>query len=162
MTADLDTRRGSPEVEARRKWLKLKTRQLIKACGGLELASEVCELECRSYSAAQLSRCQNPALPDVLPLDILDCLEAHCGERIVSRALSAQPGRAGSVADLRDEASDVTEAAAELQKHVRAALSDDGEIDPREAEVLLALVQRAKGELADVEASLAVLTRRLG
>lgn len=143
----------------RRNWLKMKTRLLISACGGLELASEVCAAECRHYSVQQLSRCQNPNAPDLLPIDILDCLEAHCGKPIVSAAISNSKQRTGTVGELRDESSDVTETAAELQRHVRAALSD-GEVDPSEAAHLLELVQSAKEHLADVEACLKPLLKR--
>lgn len=145
---------------ARRNWLKMKTRQLIKACGGVKLAAEACAAECRSYSVQQLSRCQNPNAPDLLPLDILDCLEAFCGQRIVSQAMAASRARTGTTGELRDEASEVTETAAELQRHIREALADDGEIDPAEAAGLMTIVQEGKGHFADVEACLAPLLKR--
>lgn len=147
----------SPEV--RRSWLKLQTRLLIKAVGGLEVASAVCEAECRSYSVAQLSRCQTPTAPDMLPLDIVDCLESYCGQRIVSRAL-ASTVRAVSGGNLRDEASDVTEAAADLQKHVRIALADDGVISPQEAAELMQLVEKIASEAAEVKSALLPLLGR--
>ena len=40
------------------RWLKLKTRQLIAACGGLDEASRACAEGCRPYSIPHLSRCQ--------------------------------------------------------------------------------------------------------
>lgn len=144
---------------ARRNWLKMKTRQLIDACGGLDLASEVCAAECRPYSVAQLSRCQNPNAPDLLPIDILDCLEGHCGKPVVSAAISNSKPRTGTVGELRDESSEVTEAAAELQRHIRTALAD-GEIDPAEASSLLALTHEAMKQLSDVEDCLKPLLKR--
>lgn len=150
----------SSAATARRNWLKMKTRQLIKSCGGLEAASEACAAECRAYSVKQLSRCQNPAAPDLLPLDILDCLEAFCGQRIVSQAMAASRARTGTTGELRDEASEVTETAAELQRHIREALADDGEIDPVEAVGLMEIVQAGKGHFADVEACLGPLLKR--
>lgn len=150
----------SNAATARRNWLKMKTRQLIKQCGGLDAASEACAAECRPYSVKQLSRCQNPNAPDLLPLDILDCLEAFCGQRIVSQAMAASRARTGTTGELRDEASEVTETAAELQRHIREALADDGEIDPAEAVGLMEIVQAGKGHFADVEACLAPLLKR--
>ena len=145
---------------ARRNWLKMKTRQLIMACGGLDAASEACAAECRPYSVKQLSRCQNPAAPDVLPLDILDCLEAFCGQPIISQAVAASRPRTGTTGELRDEASEVTETAAELQRHIREALADDGAIDPAEAMGLMQIVQEGKGHFADVESILGPLLKR--
>lgn len=144
---------------ARRNWLKMKTRLLIKACGGLEDASEVCAAECRPYSDKQLSRCQNPNAPDILPIDIMDCLEAYCGRHIVSEAIARSTAQTGTAGELRDESSEVTETAAELQRHIREALTD-GEIDPVEAASLLDVVQVAMGHLADVEACLKPLLKR--
>ena len=146
-------------AELRRNWLKLRTRQLIRACGGLEEASKVCGAECRPYSDKQLSRCQNPRAPDMLPLDILDCLEAHCGAPIVSRELTNARMRTGTPGELRDESSEVTETAAELQRYMREALAD-GDIDPLEAAQLMEIVQRGKGHLAEVEAGLTPLLKR--
>lgn len=150
---------STPKVIARRNWLKLKTRQLIDACGSLDLASDVCATECRPYSVAQLSRCQNPNAPDLLPIDIVDCLEAHCGKPIVSATISNGRMHTGTVGELRDESSEVTEAAADLQRHIRNALTD-GEIDPAEASSLLALTQEAMKQLSDVEDCLKPLLKR--
>ncbi|WP_312126538.1 hypothetical protein [Brevundimonas sp.] len=147
------------KAQPRRNWLKLKTRLLIDACGGLELASDVCAAECRAYSVKQLSRCQNPNAPDVLPIDILDCLEAHSGRHIVSSAIGANRWRTGTAGELRDESSEVTETAADLQRHIREAMSD-GEIDAVEAERLLKIVEAGMGHLADVEACLRPLLKR--
>lgn len=146
-------------AQSRRNWLKLKTRQLIKACGGLEAASEACAAECRPYSVKQLSRCQNPSAPDLLPLDVVDCLETYCGQHVVTQAIASSKPRTGTLGELRDESSEVTETAAELQRHVREALAD-GEIDPGEAAELMEIVQRGKGHFADVEASLTPLLKR--
>lgn len=149
----------SNAATARRNWLKLKSRLLIKACGGLESASEACAAECRPYSVKQLSRCQNPAAPDLLPIDIVDCLEAYCGQHLVSQAIANSKPRTGTPGELRDESSEVTETAAELQRHVREALAD-GVIEPDEAGRLMEIVQAGKDHLADVEACLLPLLKR--
>lgn len=142
-------------------WLKLKTRQLIKANGGTEAASEICEAECRTYGAPQLSKCETAGNPAFLPLDILACLEAAAGDPIISRALCERgQGATTPKGSLTDEACDLSEAAMELQKHIRAALADDGQIDPAEASALLAKTLAAKKELAEVEALLMTLTKR--
>ena len=71
-----------------RLWLKHKTAQLILACGGLSETSRACGELARSYSVPHLSRCQNPNAPDYLPIDIVLCLEAYCGQPIVTAAMA--------------------------------------------------------------------------
>lgn len=151
---------SSHKALARRNWLKMRTRLLITACGGLEMASEVCAAECRPYSVQQLSRCQNPNAPDLLPIDILDCLEAHCGKPIVSGVIASNRSRTGAAGELRDESSEVTETAAELQRHVREALANDGEIDSAEAAILLPIAERGMSHMADVVECLKPLLKR--
>lgn len=151
---------SSHKASARRNWLKMRTRLLIAACGGLDLASEVCAAECRPYSVQQLSRCQNPNAPDMLPIDILDCLEGHCGKRFVSQAMSVAKVHTGTVGELRDESSEVTETAADLQRHIREALADDGEIDAVEAAALLAIAEQGLSHMADVVECLKPLLKR--
>lgn len=151
---------SSHKALARRNWLKMRTRLLISACGGLEMASEVCGAECRPYSLKQLSRCQNPNAPDMLPIDIMDCLEGHCGKRIVSQAVSVGKAHTGTAGELRDESSEVTETAADLQRHIREALADDGEIDAAEAAALLAIAEQGLSHMADVVECLKPLLKR--
>lgn len=136
-------------------WLKLKTRKLIAACGGLEEASRACAEGGRRYSVPHLSRCQNPETPDLLPIDIVACLEAYCGQKIVSRALFEVVRETQTVGDVRDEASEVTECAASLQRRIREALANDGVIDRREAAGIAQDVEDAMSQLRDVAACLA-------
>lgn len=137
-------------------WLKAQTRKLIKACGGLEEASRACADECRNYSVQQLSRCQNADAPDLLPIDIVACLEAYCGEPIVSRAMyDARPATASS-GELREEACDVIEAAGALFARIRAAQAD-GKICRREAAEIAAVFETLKAETREAEAALALL-----
>lgn len=113
------------------RWLKLKTKLLIKACGGLEEASAACAESCRPYSVPHLSRCQRPDGPDFLPIDIVLCLEAYCGQPIVTAAMAEARPAGDVVGCLRDEVADVIERGGDLSKAVRAAMAD-GQVDPRE------------------------------
>lgn len=151
---------SSHKALARRNWLKMRTRLLISACGGLDVASEVCAAECRPYSVQQLSRCQNPNAPDLLPIDIMDCLETHCGKPVVSAVIASSRARTGTVGELRDESSEVTETAADLQRHIREALANDGEIDATEAAALLAIAEQGLSHMADVVECLKPLLKR--
>lgn len=146
-------------MSSRRNWLKQRVRLLIAACGGLIEAEAACAAECRAYSSKQLSRCQNVRAPDMMPIDIVLCLEAYCGQPMVSRAMAEARPSTGTAGELRDEASEVTETGAELQRSIREALAD-GEIDPKEAAALLDTVQTAKSHLDDVEACLIPLVKR--
>lgn len=105
-------------------WLKLKTKQLILACGGLAEASKVCSKTARAYSVPHLSRCQNPNAPDYLPIDIVLCLEAYCGEPIVTQAMAESRPSAVAAGDLRDELSDVVETGAALISRWRGMMAD--------------------------------------
>ena len=107
------------------RWLKLKTRRLIAACGGLDEASRVCREECRPYSVPHLSRCQVPTTPDYLPIDIVLCLEAYCGEAIVTGAMAEARPTSVVAGDLRDELSDVVEGGAALTSKWRAIMADN-------------------------------------
>lgn len=133
-------------------WLKLKTRQLIKACGGLEEASRVCEADCRKYSVSHLGRCQNANEPDFLPIDIVDCLEAYCGRRIVSGAMAESRPASIAAGEFRDELSDVVEVGAALIGRYRA-LSADG-LDAADRAELRSGFDALKEEMRQVEASL--------
>lgn len=138
------------------RWLKLKTKQLIKACGGLDEASRACEESCRRYSVPHLSRCQNTAAPDYLPIDIVDCLEAYCGDPIITKAMCAARPNAVDAGDLRDELSDVVEGSAALLAHYRAAMAD-GRLDAAERadfnSALEALVEEVRQAQAAVNAA---------
>ncbi|WP_426036461.1 hypothetical protein [Brevundimonas sp. DC300-4] len=113
------------------RWLKLKTKQLIKACGGLEEASRACAESCRPYSVPHLSRCQVATAPDYLPIDIVLCLEAYCGEPIVTGAMCEARPSAVVAGNLRDELSDVVEGGAPLLGRYRAVMADR-RLDARE------------------------------
>lgn len=140
-------------------WLKAKTRSLIAACGGLTEASRACAEGARNYSVQHLSRCQTAGLPDMLPIDIVACLEAYCGDPIVSRAMVEARPATLVPGQLRDEGDDVIEAAGALFGRIRAALSDDGQINAREAGEIAGLLETAQAELRDVAGALDGLIR---
>lgn len=136
-----------------KRWLKLKTRQLIDRCGGLEEASRACRESCRPYSVPHLSRCQVPTAPDYLPIDIVLCLEAYCGEPIITGAMAEARPSAIVAGDLRDELSDVVEGGAALLKRWRMMMADDSLDAAERAEMRLGLQSLAE-EVRQAEAAL--------
>ena len=136
-----------------RRWLKLKTRQLIDRCGGLEEASRACRESCRPYSVPHLSRCQVPTAPDYLPIDIVLCLEAYCGEPVITGAMAEARPSAVVAGDLRDELSDVVEGGAALLARWRAMLSDDT-IDAGERAEMSAGLEALVDEVRQAQAAL--------
>lgn len=140
------------------RWLKLKTKLLLKACGGLEEASAACEASCRPYSVAHLSRCQRAETPDFLPIDIVLCLEAYCGQPIVTAAMAEVRPAGELVGCLRDEVADVIERGGDLSKAVRAAMAD-GQVDPREGAEIGVMLDAFFEELHQVREALAVAMR---
>lgn len=136
------------------RWLKLKTRKLIAACGGLEEASRVCREECRPYSVPHLSRCQVPTTPDYLPIDIVLCLEAYCGEAIVTGAMAEARPTSVVAGDLRDELSDVVEGGAALTSKWRAMMADN-RLTPAERSEMAAGLESLAEEVRQAQAALA-------
>ena len=135
------------------RWLKLKTRQLIAACGGLDEASRACAEGCRSYSVPHLSRCQVAGGPDFLPIDIVLCREAYCGEAIVTSAMSEARPSVVEAGDLRDELSDVVEGGAALMTRYRAVMGD-GRMDAVERVEMSALLDQLINEVREAQAAL--------
>lgn len=136
------------------RWLKLKTRKLIAACGGLDEASRVCREECRPYSVPHLSRCQVPTTPDYLPIDIVLCLEAYCGEAIVTGAMAEARPTSVVAGDLRDELSDVVEGGAALLARYRAIMADR-RLDPAERAEMAAGLDSLIDEIRQAQTALA-------
>jgi hypothetical protein len=138
-----------------KRWLKLKTRRLIEACGGLDEASRACAEGCRPYSVKHLSRCQVPTAPDFLPIDIVLCLEAYCGEPILTGAMAEARPSGNAAGDLRDELSDVVEGGAALISRWRAVTADNHVDRAERAEMregLERLVEEARQTLAALDA----------
>ncbi|MEW6092224.1 MAG: phage regulatory CII family protein [Pseudomonadota bacterium] len=67
--------------------IKAATRMLVRDAGGLELAAKVTRVE-----RAALSRYENPAAEQFLPVDVLLDLEAANGEAHVTRFLARAQG----------------------------------------------------------------------
>lgn len=137
-----------------KRWLKLKTRQLIDRCGGLEEASRACRETCRPYSVPHLSRCQVPTAPDFLPIDIVLCLEAYCGEPIITGAMAEARPSAVVAGELRDELADIVEGGAAAMARCRAAMSD-GHLDAGERAELAASLDALAEEVRQAQVALA-------
>lgn len=142
-------------------WLKQKTKQLIKACGGLPEASRVCGEDARAYSVPHLSRCQNVNAPDFMPIDIVLCLESYCGEPVVSAALAEARPSAVEAGDFRDELSDVVEGAAALLGRYRSMLADK-RLDAAERVQLYAGLEDLVREAREAQASLMAMAPDTG
>lgn len=138
---------------AQSRWLKLKTRQLIAKCGGLDEASRACAEGARPYSIPHLSRCQVAGGPDFLPIDIVQCLEAYCGEPIVTGAMAESRPSVVTGGDLRDELSDVVEGGAALMTRYRAIMAD-GRMDGRERTEMSAALEALIEEVRQAQAAL--------
>jgi hypothetical protein len=137
-----------------KRWLKLKTRQLIDRCGGLDEASRACRETCRPYSVPHLSRCQVPTAPDFLPIDIVLCLEAYCGEPIITGAMSEARPSAVVAGELRDELADIVEGGAAAMARCRAAMAD-GHLDAGERADLATSLDNLAEEVRQAQAALA-------
>lgn len=140
-----------------KRWLKLKSRQLIDRCGGLEEASRACRESCRPYSVPHLSRCQVPTAPDYLPIDIVLCLEAYCGEPIITGAMAEARPSVVVAGDLRDELSDVVEGGAALLARWRAMVADNN-VDARERAEMSAGLEALVEEVRQAQAALNAAT----
>lgn len=144
------------------RWLKLKTRQLVKACGGLEEASNACEAACRPYSVPHLSRAQNASYPDCyLPIDIVHALEAYCGEPIVSAAMAESRPWGEPVGNVRDEMAEVIERGADIGRALREVMAD-GRIEPREEAELSVMLDALSADVSEVRAALRHAARAPG
>lgn len=125
--------------------LKAATRDLVKACGGLERAGEVCSL-----STSQLSRCQKPGTGDVIGIPQALALEAECGLPLVTTVMAEVHGRRLTDPDgeridavhVFSRHADVCRAAADAIA-TGANAQADGELTPAEAELL----DRAYGDI---------------
>jgi hypothetical protein len=98
--------------------LKLLTRDLISACGGLPCAARATGL-----SEGQLSRCQNPNAPDFLNLKATLRLQQFCGKAIITAAMTEATGEE-PCADVFEEVLDVVQAASVALDTARKAKAD--------------------------------------
>lgn len=134
--------------------VKAATRDLVKACGGVERAGSVAMV-----SKSEVSRWQSAADADVISLPAVLALEADCGLSLITSVMAdlngqhLERGEAGGVAEIASQQADVMRHAAELMAQGAAALAD-GKVSPAEA----ALLDRAAG---DLERTLQPLRRSL-
>jgi len=136
--------------------LKAAVRALLHACGGEARAAGSCRV-----SKSTLSEYGNPTYPERhMPVDVVQALEAASGEMPVTAHLAAahhclllrlpdEPAAAQWLAHLTrigKEAGDVFERAGEF-------LAEDGDIDAREAPVLLREVDELLHAVAAMRAA---------
>jgi len=122
------------------------TRELIKACGGLEEASSHCGL-----STAQLSRCQTPGSGQYLNIRAVAELEHYCGQPVITAVLAQENAAPVSDKSLITEACEAAEAAANMQRVVRLVRANPS---PRDRDMIRSAVLDAQRELDDVAAKL--------
>lgn len=125
--------------------LKAATRDLVKACGGVERAGRIALV-----SKTEVSRWQSAGDPDLISIPAALALEAECGLSPVTAAMAelggrrlAEPEAALSVAAMLGRHAEVALSAADLMAAVAAAAAD-GWLSPAEAEI----VDRAAGAVA--------------
>jgi hypothetical protein len=127
------------------------TRQLITKCGGLDEASQACKDTARPYSVQQLSRCQTPESGCMLPIDIVACLEAHCGEPVVTRAICGQAQAVDAPpGDLQDDGCQAVEDVVAIVSTIRKS----GPVSPRMQDILHRLIAAARGDLDQLDRDL--------
>lgn len=109
-------------------------RQLVRACGSLVEAAGACRLE-----KSRLQEFTDPTTLALMPLDVIDALQEHCGRPVYYEGLAAMLPCTGGGRDVRDESCALTEAVAALQAHVRRAMADQrlSPNEKREVEVLV-------------------------
>jgi hypothetical protein len=123
-------------------------RQLIGACGGLEEAGQAC-----GRSTSTLSRYQTVGSDQFMPADVIALLEAYCGQPIYSRALFEAQQALPAPENLFVEACEAAEAATDLQREIRLAVSD-GQLTPAERARLADRHAEATRQLREVGAAI--------
>jgi hypothetical protein len=126
--------------------LKLLTRDLIDACGGLDLSAQATGL-----SVGQLSRCQNPNAPDFLNIKALYRLQRCAGRPIVSDALTKALSDPDT-ADVFEEVLDVVQAAGNALDAARRA-KGDGEVTANERREIDQALNKLEAELREARAA---------
>lgn len=124
--------------------LKLLTRDLIDACGGLAEAAKDCR-----YDVPRLSRCQTIGQPDFLAIDVVARLELLAGRPIISKALAEEHGDVAASANLMTEGCEALENVAHLTSRIRLATAD-GKVTPRESDEIIKGANQGIEQLRDV------------
>jgi predicted nucleotide-binding protein len=127
-----------------RRWHARHARLLIAACGDLDECATACRVR-----KTQLSDYQSPQGEGFMPADVIADLERHCGQPIYSGAIASANAEALLAKNLRDEACEAAEAAADLQRRIRIASSDD-KISSAEREDLARAWSTTMSELRQV------------
>lgn len=126
--------------------IKLLTRDLIEACGGLKTASDACGL-----SEGQLSRCQNANAPDTLNIFAMYRLERCAGKPIVSEPISKACGDDAG-ADVFEEILDVVQAAGQALDVGRRAKAD-GKVTENERREIDEALNHAERQIREARAA---------
>lgn len=124
-------------------------RQLVAKCGGVD---EIVRANACRLKASRLYELQDVEAGGLATADVIADLEAYCGEPVYSRAMAeARPSRPDA-AGLLDEACDIAEGGAALQKTVRALLRG-GPLSPRARGALEVLADELAEELRAFKAA---------
>lgn len=132
--------------------IKAATRDLVKACGGIERAGEIAHA-----GKSTVSRWQHAGEEDIIPLPAVLALEADCDRPYVTRIMADLNGRGltdpEAVADvagsLTTHHNEVMRQFADLTTSVVSATAD-GVVSPAEAEIVdrdAAAMERALADL---------------
>lgn len=148
--------------EASYQRIKSATRDLVKACGGVERAGSITNM-----STSEVSRWQSAsALRSIIPLDAVLALEADCGLLLVTSAMASVNGRrladpdGGDVSAMQvmGRYAETVRTVSEMMAVAATALAD-GKLTGSEIEMLIRALgdmQRATGlfqrDLSDAKA----------
>ena len=114
-------------------------RHLVRACGGLIEAAGACRLE-----KSRLQEFGDPTKLALMPLDVIEDLQAYCGASIYFEGLAAMLPCKGGATSLEDESCSLTEAVASLQAYVRL---HRGRLSPNQKRSTELMVQAAEQHL---------------
>jgi hypothetical protein len=123
---------------------------LIAACGGLEEAAAACRV-----GKSSLSDYQNAVLTAFMPADVIDDLQAYCGDALYSRALTEERPSEPTRGDVMVETHEAVQAAAALLPLALAVQQGK----PGAKRAFEDAVARLQSEVDDVEALTAPVLR---
>jgi hypothetical protein len=135
--------------------IKAATRDLVKACGGIVRAAELCRV-----SKSEMGRYQAPIDPDIVPLHHALVLETECGMPVVTTVMADIHGRRLSDPQAVEAGACVFARNADLMRQTAALMgaaataAADGTCTPSEAEIL-------DRHASEVEAAARLLRRDL-
>lgn len=137
--------------------IKAATRDLVKACGGIERAAEIALV-----GKSTMGRFQHSGEEDIIPLTAVLALEADCGRPYITRVMADLNGRgltdpeaerdvAGTLATHHNN---LMHKFAELTTSVASATAD-GVVSPAEAEIVDRDAAEMERRIGDLRAKLA-------